>query len=146
MATETHVAGIDFEVNDRFLIQRCAWCGAVLLAYDYANMATPGEWRKPSTFPPAALVRFSYDGTVAFQGDVALSRTSMEVIESDPDGLLPSDCCVVGVPYALMVPSEPEPTCGVEIPGIGPCTEPPDDGHEMHRRGPVGWNGTPDDA
>lgn len=93
MATEVHVAGCDLEISGRFLIQRCSWCGAVLLAYDYANTAVAGDtWEKPATFPVGGLVRFTYDGTIARWGEVGLSRTMMVPID---DERLPDDACAV---------------------------------------------------
>lgn len=53
----THLAGVDVEVEGRYLRQRCSWCGVVLVDYDYTLTATPGEWTKPATFPIGKLVR-----------------------------------------------------------------------------------------
>jgi hypothetical protein len=102
MATETHIAGLQLTVKHRFLLQRCAWCGATMLAYDLTRVAvqdkpdgSPGE--QPGLFPPGRLVRFSYDGLVARFGEVGLSRTSMEVL--DDDEMLPDDCCTEHIPF-----------------------------------------------
>lgn len=92
MASEVHVAGLDLEISERFLIQRCAWCGAVLLAYDYERISMPGEWQKPATFTAGGLVRFTYDGVVARWGEVGLSRTMMVPID---DERLPDDACAI---------------------------------------------------
>jgi hypothetical protein len=96
VASETHIAGSDLEVDGRYLIQRCAWCGATLLAYDYRNTATVGEWRKPPVFPVGGLVRCTYDGAVATWGDATLDRTTKEVL--DPDERLPDDACPRHIP------------------------------------------------
>ena len=56
-ASVTHIAGIEVEVEGRFLRQRCAWCGEVLLNYDYASISMPGEWKKPGHFEVGRLVR-----------------------------------------------------------------------------------------
>jgi hypothetical protein len=93
--TETHVAGLDLEVQGRYLIQRCAWCGGVLLAYDYLRTATPGEWEKPGTWPHGALIRCTYDGTITSRNDVALSRTMQTIVDSDR---LPDDACALTMP------------------------------------------------
>lgn len=95
MATETHVAGLDLEISGRYLVQRCAWCGAVLLSYDYERVAMVGEWQKPATFEIGKLVRFSYDGTVARWGEVGLSRTVKQVLG---DERLPDDACCLALP------------------------------------------------
>lgn len=96
MATETHVAGLALEVSERFLIQRCSWCGAVLLSYDYTRVSVAGDkWEKPGHFEPNKLVRFSYDGPVARWGEVGLSRTTMEVLD---DEKLPEDACALNLP------------------------------------------------
>lgn len=96
MATETHVAGLDLEIQGRYLIQRCAWCGAVLLAYDYERVAVEGDtWQKPATYPAGHLVRFTYDGPVATWGEVTLSRTISETLD---DETLPDDSCALLLP------------------------------------------------
>jgi hypothetical protein len=101
VATETHVAGADLEIQGRYLIQRCAWCGCVLLSYDYERTATPGEWRKPGTFTVGGLVRFSYDGPVARWGEATLSRTTAVVLD---DETLPDDACALNLPFEEVVP------------------------------------------
>ena len=40
MTGVVHIAGNDVQVGSR-LRQRCAWCGAVLVDYDLANIAVP---------------------------------------------------------------------------------------------------------
>lgn len=97
MATETHIAGIDLEIDGRYLVQRCAWCGAVLLAYDYAAIAMPPPWTKPSTFAVGAIVRFTYAGAVARFGEVGLSMTSKEVLDPRPERM-PEDACTAALP------------------------------------------------
>lgn len=97
MATETHVAGLQMDVSKRYLLQRCGWCGAVLLAFDRERIAVVGdEYQDPGLFEVGRLVRFSYDGTVARWGEVSLSRTSMVVL--DEQDKLPDDACALNVP------------------------------------------------
>lgn len=103
MATETHIAGIDLEIDGCHLIQRCAWCGAVLLAHDYARIAMPGEWKKPGAFPIGAMVRFTYAGTVASFNGVGLSMTAKEVLDPTPEKL-PEDSCCRAIPFEEVVP------------------------------------------
>lgn len=52
-----HIAGLEIEVEGRYLRQRCGWCGEILADYDYTQTATPGEWTKPAMFPVNKLVR-----------------------------------------------------------------------------------------
>lgn len=100
MATETHVAGADLEIQGRYLIQRCAWCGAVMLAYDYERISMPGEWKKPGTFTVGGLVRFTYDGPVARWGEAVLSRTMMEALVDAER--LPEDACALNIPFEMV--------------------------------------------
>ena len=74
---ETHIASIDVTVDGRYLRQRCAWCGAVLLDYDLALIAVPeGQDPTPGTWPAGALVRT--DGAVS------------SVVEAE---VMPDDAC-----------------------------------------------------
>lgn len=108
MATETHIAGLDILWDGRYHVQRCAWCGATLQAYDYNQMMyapnEDGSPHTPAAWPVGALVRCSYDGVVAVWGTVALSRTIRTVIEPEPsdehpgDVRLPEDACVRHLP------------------------------------------------
>jgi hypothetical protein len=104
VATEIHIAGADVEYDGRYLVQRCAWCGAVILAFDYTRTAVAGnEWSPPATWPVGELVRFTYDGPVASFGEVTLTRTVMELIEPRPEKV-PEDACMRAIPFELMVP------------------------------------------
>lgn len=54
----THIAANDITIGDRRMRQRCAWCGAVLLDYDFARTAVAGdEWTPPASWPVGRLVR-----------------------------------------------------------------------------------------
>lgn len=56
MSGVLHVAGLDVCINQR-LRQRCAWCGALLLDYDLANVAVPvGQEGAPGIWPFGKLV------------------------------------------------------------------------------------------
>lgn len=56
MSGVTHIAGVDTHINHR-LRQRCAWCGALLIDYDLANLAVPvGQDPTPATWPVGGLV------------------------------------------------------------------------------------------
>ncbi len=57
----THIAGPDITIDGRYLRQRCAWCGDVLLEYDLERVAVPvGQTGPPVTWPLGSLV--SIDG------------------------------------------------------------------------------------
>lgn len=69
MTAVTHIAGLDINVGERYLRQRCAWCDEVLLDYDLAAVATvvpadgaPGDG--PCTWPAGRLV--SVDGGMSW--------------------------------------------------------------------------------
>jgi len=98
MATETHIAGLQLNIGERYLVQRCAWCGAVLLHYDATRIAVAGEWQPPSLFPVGQLVRCTYDG-VARWGEIALSRTMMVVLD---DEKMPDDACPLNLTYDVV--------------------------------------------
>lgn len=54
----THIAGPDITIEGRYLRQRCAWCGAVLLDYDLTLVAVPADQPGPlATWPLGAFVR-----------------------------------------------------------------------------------------
>lgn len=79
MSGVVHIAGVDTHINHR-LRQRCAWCGALLLDYDLANLAVPvGQDSTPATWPVGELVMV----------DGGLSATVPHV-DGDP---LPMDAC-----------------------------------------------------
>lgn len=71
MAAMTHLAGSDITIDGRYLRQRCAWCGAVLLDYDLDRVGytadTPVEERRPGTWPVGSLVRI--DGAMSVAVD-----------------------------------------------------------------------------
>lgn len=74
----THIAMTFIVINDRYLRQRCGWCGDVLLEYDLARVAVPvGTDAMPATWPQEALIRI--DGNLS---------TATEV-----HGALPEDAC-----------------------------------------------------
>lgn len=55
--TVTHIAAPQVTIDDRFMRQRCAWCGDVLLEYDLTRVAVPvGQNPTPATWPTGALV------------------------------------------------------------------------------------------
>lgn len=68
-AATVHIAGVDVTIGDRYLRQRCAWCGVTLIDYDLTRIAVPeGQDPRPSTWLVGALVET--DGTVSRTVDV----------------------------------------------------------------------------
>lgn len=64
MTAVTHIASDHITINDRFLRQRCGWCGAVIIDVDTARMATPiGQEGPYPTWPVGMLVLM--DGPVS---------------------------------------------------------------------------------
>lgn len=59
-----HIAGMTVTINDR-MRQRCAWCGALLINYDLANIAVPVTQAdtSPASWPVGDLVLI--DGNMA---------------------------------------------------------------------------------
>jgi len=89
-ASVTHIAGIDVEVQGRFLRQRCSWCGEILIDEDYAMTAMPGEWKKPGHFEVGRLVRVH-----------AGNPKHQEVLD---EVTLPDDACAVVGPELEVTP------------------------------------------
>ncbi|TDC63890.1 hypothetical protein E1258_09600 [Micromonospora sp. KC207] len=76
----THIAAPHIIINDRYLRQRCGWCGAVIIEYDLAAVAVPaGTDPTPATWSTGALV--AVDGRASW----AASATNR----------LPEDACGV---------------------------------------------------
>lgn len=83
--SETHLAGPVTTWQGRWMRQRCAWCGVVLLDYDLERTASlDGE--PPASWPDGALVV-----TSGAMSQVVEPRRSVE----DPEVLIPpDDCCM----------------------------------------------------
>lgn len=87
-ATSVHVAGLDVAWSDRYLRQRCAWCGVTLLDYDLATVVAPLREDgtpppPPATWPIGALVEVT--GTPG--------AGSQRVVEA-VDGKVPPGSCL----------------------------------------------------
>jgi len=55
--TVTHIASHAITISDRYMRQRCGWCGETLVEYDLARVAVPeGTDPTPATWPGGALV------------------------------------------------------------------------------------------
>lgn len=78
-----HIAGYDVVIDERYLRQRCAWCGAVLIDYDLALVAVkadPGEPPAgPGCWPVGSLVKVG----------PGISYT----VSLEDNDRLPDDCC-----------------------------------------------------
>ena len=88
-APTIHIAGPAVTINERWMRQRCAWCGEILADYDLGRIAVP-EWAPapPVGWPEGALV----------MTDGALSYT----VEA-PDDHLPDDSCARVETSALLM-------------------------------------------
>lgn len=87
----THIAGQHITIDDRYLRQRCAWCGAILLDYDLERVAAPiGQEGPPATWPAGALV--TVDGGASWT--VEVERLPDDSCTRQPDvGTKPRDRC-----------------------------------------------------
>jgi hypothetical protein len=79
--SRTHIAGLSVTIDDRFMRQRCVWCGYLLLDYDFDRLMVPTgtEDQRPGEWTVGALVRV--DGGAKW------------TVEPVPAGALPADCC-----------------------------------------------------
>lgn len=67
--TVTHIAAPHIVIDDRWMRQRCGWCGVVLLDYDLDRVAVPtGTDPTPATWEMGALV--TVDGPASWTADV----------------------------------------------------------------------------
>ncbi len=66
----THIAAQHVTVNDRYLRQRCGWCGATLLEYDLTRVAVPADQPgPPATWPVGVLVTVDDGASWTVDGD-----------------------------------------------------------------------------
>lgn len=64
----THIAAPHITISDRFMRQRCGWCGETLLAYDLTRVAVlAGQDPTPATWPTGALV--TVDGNASWTAE-----------------------------------------------------------------------------
>lgn len=76
----THIAGESITIDNRYLRQRCGWCGETLIEHDLSMVAVPvGTDPTPATWPAGALV--TVDGHASWTTEV---------------DRLPDDACAVG--------------------------------------------------
>lgn len=72
-----HIAGDVIVIGDRYMRQRCSWCGAALVDYDLALIAVPvGQDPTPGSWEPGGMVRI--DGNMSYV---------------EPGDQLPEDAC-----------------------------------------------------
>ena len=82
----THIALDAVWVNERWMRQRCGWCGEILLDYDLKRLQTlDGDEEPPAQFPVGTLV-YTLAGAKCFVGNV---------------DRLPDDCCATVETKAL---------------------------------------------
>lgn len=89
--TESHVAGLAITWDGRFVRQRCAWCGAVLVDHDlgYVMVETPSDGSTPEpppTWPVDALVRID--------GHMRYTVNTEEQLGEGQGEVVPDDCCM----------------------------------------------------
>lgn len=64
----THIAAPHIVIEDRWMRQRCGWCGAVLLEHDLTRVAVPvGTDPMPATWTVGAQVRVDGPLTTCFE-------------------------------------------------------------------------------
>lgn len=82
----THLSGGVVTIGDRYIRQRCEWCGEKLIDYDLAMIAVPvGQASTPlATWPAGAMVRVD--------GVLSAVIENPEILE-DNTVKLPPDCC-----------------------------------------------------
>jgi len=86
----THIAGIHINMDDRFIRQRCAWCGEVLIDEDISKIAFIGDSDSVlNVWPVGAFVRV--DGRFS------------SVVEQQQ---IPHDCCYA---YEISRNQKPQP-------------------------------------
>lgn len=79
-----HIAGGCIIICNRYMRQRCEWCGVVLLEYDLALTAAEiGQNPIPPHWEPGILVRVDGHVSAAIEGTPTI----------DGEGQLPPDCC-----------------------------------------------------
>lgn len=80
----THIAGACIVLFNRYMRQRCEWCGVVLLEYDLQRIAVPaGQDPMPANWPPGKLVRVD--------GHISAAIDEPDVVDGDIQ--LPPDAC-----------------------------------------------------
>lgn len=95
MAEVVHIAGPDVVHAERYVRQRCAWCGEDLISADLARISTPTVTTESGdridnvfpTWPPGSLV--GRDGCTSYH------------VEPGPDGRVPETCCIRSDPMVL---------------------------------------------
>ncbi|TDC81896.1 hypothetical protein E1193_13410 [Micromonospora sp. KC606] len=66
----THIAAPQITISDRYMRQRCGWCGDILVEYDLARIAVPaGQDPTPATWPTGALVTVDGYASWASEGE-----------------------------------------------------------------------------
>lgn len=85
MTAVLHIAGLDVQVSGR-LRQRCAWCGALLIDYELANIAVPvGQEGSPGIWPFGELVLVDGGLSVLVEHDAAAPLPEGACAKLDPE-------------------------------------------------------------
>lgn len=86
-----HIAGPTVTVEERWIRQRCAWCGYILANYDLDRVAVPiGQTGAPGTWPDGAIVMVDGNASWVVEPPVLdaptpLSEDSCARRETEPD-------------------------------------------------------------
>lgn len=85
----THIAGGCIVICNRYMRQRCEWCGIVLIEYDLQNVAvhSPDD-PNPSTLP----AHWRVGGMVRVDGNMSAEVENPPVVDGDVQ-LPPDSCC-----------------------------------------------------
>lgn len=76
---KAHIALDGVTINNRWMRQRCGWCGIILLDYDKEQLLLPFD----PAFYPAETIVFEYAGVMQFVGNVErLPADSCATIET----------------------------------------------------------------
>ncbi len=66
----THIAAPQITISDRYLRQRCGWCGEILAEYDLTRIAVPvGQDPTPASWPVGALVTVDGGASWTVEGE-----------------------------------------------------------------------------
>jgi len=86
-----HIGGDTVTVFGRYVRQRCAWCGKVLVEYDLERVAVPvGQEGPPATFPAGALVLVDGNMMTVVEPEMIAESPGVEIAKL-PENACPHD-------------------------------------------------------
>jgi hypothetical protein len=88
----SHLAGESITVDQRYMRQRCVWCGAVLIDYDLANISVqiPKDGSEPQ--PPGAWEPYVWVAVAKTDGTGACWVVNVEDEKVEGKGYPVSSC------------------------------------------------------